>query len=165
MSKIEGFRLDSLEVHFGRTIKTGEYENCRADLTIGGVITAQQDMGKVSSQLFQLLDEQISDQLDRATNGTQNPNAETKPEPGKNKQSGKKKEKDSETTPSDNGKKFATEKQLKKIFAMGYEKGLEKNEIVQQLKERFGTSDIVDKVSRGEVSDFIQELQPEELPF
>ncbi len=154
---IEGFRLDSLEVHFGRTIKTGEYENCRADLKIGGVLTTQQDISEISAQLFQQLDKQVSAQLNRVVNGSQ----DTNPGPTENKQSGKPGEKtsDSEPNPSDNGMKYATEKQLKKIYAVGYNHKLTKDEIVQQLEERFGTAEIVDKVPRADASDFIQELE------
>ena len=157
MSKIEGFRIDSIEAHFGRTIKTGEYENCRADLKIGGVLTTQQDISEISAQLFQQLDKQVSAQLNRVVNGSQNPN----PQSSGSKQPGNTGEKksDPKPNPSDNGMKYATEKQLKKIYAVGYNHKLTKDEIVQQLEERFGTAEIVDKVPRADASDFIQELE------
>lgn len=154
-NKIEGFRLDSLEIHFGRTIKTGEFENCRADLKIGGVITTQKDISEVSSKLFQILDKQVTEQLNRVVNGSQNPT----PQPSKSKNSDKTSKKKSVSELSDDGEKFATEKQLKAIYAIGYNNGLTKDEIVQQLKERFGTADIVNKVSRADVSDYIEEIQ------
>ncbi|MFA5034003.1 MAG: hypothetical protein WC614_13430 [bacterium] len=163
MNIIEGFRLDSLEVHFGRTVKTGDFENIRADLTIGGAITAQKDVTEVSTQLFQLLDKQISEQLKTSPTNptpkeppkTPTPTGSGKPGQGTRQSSGR----TGRSSQGDGEEKLCTEKQSKKVWAMLYNENLTKDEIVQRLEERFGTSDITDNISCADVSDFIEELQ------
>lgn len=148
MNNLEALiRIDMIEARLGRTIKTGEFENCRVDLKIGGAILSQKDVSEISSELFKQLDRQVSEQLNRVVNGHQDivPEPGNKPTPVSNS--------------SGNNGKFTTEKQKKKIWALCYNNGLEKDEIVQQLEERFGTSDIVHKVSRADASDYIEELQ------
>ncbi|MFA5032278.1 MAG: hypothetical protein WC614_04585 [bacterium] len=167
MNIIEGFRLDSLEVHFGRTVKTGDFENIRADLTIGGAITAQKDVTEVSAQLFQLLDRQISEQLKTSpasptpsvASGSGAPAGAGKPGQGTRQASGKTGRSSHQRESGDGGEKLATAQQGKKIWAMLYNQGLSKDEIVQRLEEKFGTSDIAENVSVGDASDFIEELQ------
>lgn len=153
-SDIKGFRLDSLEAHFGRTIKTGEFENCRADLKIGGVLTKDGSIKEIAPILFTELQEQITNQLEKVTNGFRDANPESNKgnptEPG-----------EPNGNPSNNGK-TATLKQYKCIWAIAKNQGLDSNEIYQLMGEKLGAikqQDVVGKIDRGLMSDFIKELQ------
>lgn len=86
----------------------------------------------------------------------------------KTKENGNAIEDNDENEKDDKDTKKATQKQLNAIFAIGYNNGLSKEEILAEIEKKFGTTNIVDNVSRRDVSDYIQEIQDDTqdgLPF
>jgi hypothetical protein len=63
---LEGFRIDTVEVHYGRSIKTGDYESARADLTLKGVLCGGDAVDAVLRTLWEYVHTQVEAQLRKA---------------------------------------------------------------------------------------------------
>lgn len=158
----QGFRTDSIEVHFGRTLKVGDFENIRADLKLSGVAT-NGSAGKIIKSLFEGVEKEVEDQLSKSIDHSFRTLSTSEPITSGNSNGG---DDGNEEKAADNAK-TATLKQYKCVWAIAGNRNFDRNYVYELMRNRLGVSsckqeDIVEKVDRRLMSDFIKELQ--EIP-